>query len=259
MSAKSKFIVCALFTTVCGSALATERKGIDKPFLSEIQRMTVQPTPGYLPAGCIKGTKNPSCFGAATRPVNGRSSLSASDDLAINAPNVLVTMYVKEISNAAVSNGGFDPEDPKDVGNKWIRWDTASPEADVQSEYGAELVIPNPGITNDYTTFYNPVYGIGIYQALIYGACDSLSSFDLTHTVRISDHLDNADWGFYEATDTDTIDSTGFYNMSYSVVATEDEDGDKTPDQTGGENNGGVSNIHITGTVNVTCTAASSL
>lgn len=259
MLTKSNLIVLAVSTTMIGSAYAVERKLFQDPFLTKVQGQALQPTPGYLPAGCVTQSNDEACLKLAGGTNNAPGGISASGNLGIYAPNVLVTLYVREIFNEGIANGGFDPEDPEDIGNKWIRWDTISPEADVQSEYGSELVIPNPGTTTDYTNFYNPVYGIGIYQALIYDACETLNSFDLTHTVRISDHLDDADWGYYEATDTDTIDDTGFYNMSYTVVATEDEDGDKLMDASGGEDNAGVSNIHVTGTVNVTCTAENSL
>jgi hypothetical protein len=144
-------------------------------------------------------------------------------------PNVRVTIVIQEMSNTAVANGGID--DP----SASLTWATTSPAAS-DEEGGPYLVgLPTPG---------PPVFSqILIYDALVNDACESFSPFPIDHLVSIMDA--DGEIGAFHGVDNSTVDATGFYNIHYTIRATNAA--------------GAVSDIHFSGKVSATCSGADSL
>ncbi|MGI9285789.1 MAG: hypothetical protein ACR2P1_10400 [Pseudomonadales bacterium] len=154
------------------------------------------------------------------------------DDITTGYKNVRVSMYISSISNTAVEGGGVDPGD-----DGFVWWDTSSVEADEENGGPYAWTLPGPGETYDNFGPHEGFFGARIYDALVFGACGSLTSFDIGHNAELKDG--GSQIGLFQAADHSTIDSTGYYNVDYTVTA---EDG-----------TGGVSNFRFKGKLNVLC------
>jgi len=150
-----------------------------------------------------------------------------------NLPNVRVSFVVQQISHEAVTGGGVLGDD---VAGDIVTWTTHSPAASVElgGPYGWGL--PRAGETWSDTS-------LTVYDALVFGACGTFSSFPVAHTAIASDAL--VEVGRFEGADNTTLTHTGFYNMSYTITAQDTA--------------GRVSKFVFSGKVNVTCSAANSL
>ena len=71
----------------------------------------------------------------------------------------------------------------------------------------------------------------------MFGACGSLTSFDIGHNAKLEDGA--AQIALFQAADSSTINSTGYYNVDYSVTAADGA--------------GGVSDFRFKGKLNVLC------
>jgi hypothetical protein len=155
-----------------------------------------------------------------------------------NYRNVRVSIYVEEISNEVVANGGADIP----LGG-FINWLTSGSAADVESGGPYQWTLPGPGQT--YSAFgpHGGPSGLLIYDALVFNACGAFASFPVEHEATVTES--GTVVGSFDGTDNSTIDSTGYYNMSYTIRA---KDGD-----------GGVSDFRIEGKVAAICSGQNSL
>ncbi len=166
------------------------------------------------------------------------------DDLPLTShlPNVRVTMYIQSISNQAIDNGGVKGHMADAL--QLVTWETDGPESDVQKGGPYAWSLPAPGETFETAggAHAGPL-GLRVYDALVYNACDNLTSFDMEHDATIDEG--GTELGAFSGTDSSTIGSTGYYNAAYTVRAT---DGD-----------GGVSDFRFEGKVNVICSGLNAL
>jgi hypothetical protein len=162
------------------------------------------------------------------------------DDVGYNYRNVRVSFYVEEIRNEIVANGGADIAD---VG--FVNWQTNSSEP--LAESGGPFAWPAPGPGQTYSDFghYASPSGLLIYDALVFNACGSFASFPVEHEATVTETWGGTILGSFAETDNSTIDSTGYYNLSYTIRA-EDSDG-------------GVSDFRIEGVVAAICSGQNSL
>ncbi len=160
------------------------------------------------------------------------------ENFGYNYRNVRVSFYVDEISNEIVANGGADV-----VNTGFVSWLTSSSEADLENGGPYGWTLPGPGQTySDFGPHGGPS-GLLIYDALVFNACGAFASFPVDHEATVTES--GATIGSFAGTDNSTIDSTGYYNLRYTIRA---EDGD-----------GGVSDFHIEGKVAAICSGQSSL
>jgi hypothetical protein len=158
--------------------------------------------------------------------------------LKADLPNVRVTMVVQGIVNEVVANGGVDPD--QDILLWWATINTGTVPVFPLVESGtAATALPEPG-----ETAYEGD-NLVMYDAIVYGACESLSAFRIDHTASIKEGgAFGVELGAFHGVDNSTLDSTGFYNFRYTVRAKVDS---------------GVSDFHVFGKVNLTCSGANSL
>ena len=148
---------------------------------------------------------------------------------------------VQDISNEVVAGGGVETTGAETAFVSWVTTSTAA-DVEVGGPFGWSL--PGPGETWLDISHFGGGGGLLIYDALVTDACGDFSSFPVQHTATI-ERLNGDDLGQFQGTDNSTLDSTGFYNLNYTVRA---DDG-----------NGGVSDFHFSGKVNVTCSGLNSL
>jgi hypothetical protein len=164
------------------------------------------------------------------------------DDWGNNYRNVRVSFYVTAISNEIVANGGVEVERLV-----LLRWLTSSPAADVQHSGPFDFIVPAPGESLSDLGMYpgngNPS-GLLIYDALVFDACGAFASFPVDHEATVLETAPEESLGSFMGTDNSTIDSTGYYNLSYRIRA---------------ESDGGVSDFHIEGKVAAICSGQNSL
>ncbi len=158
-----------------------------------------------------------------------------------NLPHVRVSFYIQEISNQIIANGGVETDIVN--GLEYINWLTTGTDSDVENGGPYGWTLPGPGQTfNNFGPHGGPS-GLLIYDALVFNACGSLSSFpvELESTVTES----GAVIGTFSGVDNSTIHSTGYYNLNYTIRAT---DGD-----------GAVSDFQFKGKANVICSGLNTL
>lgn len=157
---------------------------------------------------------------------------AAIDDITTGYKNVRVTMYISSISNTAVEGGGFDPG-----GNGFVWWDTSSVEADEEDGGPYAWTLPGPGETYDSFGPHEGFFGAQVYDALVFDACGSLTSFDIGHAAQLTDGASPV--AQFNAVDNSTINLTGYYNVDYTITA--------------GDGAGGASDFRFKGKLNVLC------
>lgn len=148
-------------------------------------------------------------------------------------PNVRVTFFMQEIENEVIADEGVDT----DLG-PYVHWITTGTEADVENGFGYISPLPGPGGMENFGGD-----SLMIYDALVFNACGSFSSFPVTHQSELFEDGDIT-LGLFIAFNDSTIDSTGFYNLKYTVRA---------------NNPNGVSDFHFSGKASVTCSALNAL
>lgn len=158
-----------------------------------------------------------------------------------NLPNVRVSFFIQEISNEIIANGGVETA-PGDF--EFVEWLTTGSEADEENGGPFGWSLPGPGDTyNNFGAPHAGPFGLMVYDALVLGACESLTSFDVQHEATIMEA--GADIGSFVGVDNSTIDSTGYYNLNYTVRATDSD--------------GGVSDFHFSGKAHVLCSGLNTL
>jgi hypothetical protein len=120
-----------------------------------------------------------------------------------------------------------------------FRWETTGSAADL--EITDVSIDAKSAVVGTWTLSDTAV----IYDALIFGACESLNSFPVDHYAFLD--WDGVPIGAFHGVDNSTIDSTGFYTFKYDVPASV------------GAFDMDASIFTLSGTVNVTCTGLSSL
>lgn len=159
-------------------------------------------------------------------------------DFGYDYKNVRVSFYVDEISNEIVANGGADV-----ASSGLVRWLTTGSMADVENGGPYGWTLPGPGQTYSEFGPHGSPSGLLIYDALVFNACGSFSSFPVDHEATATES--GATIGSFMGTDNSTIDSTGYYNLSYTIRAE--------------DSSGGVSDFRIEGKVAAICSGQNSL
>ena len=121
----------------------------------------------------------------------------------------------------------------------FVEWLTTSSAASVEHGGPYGYTLPPPGVTWDGDDLYHTL----IYDALVFNACESFSTFPVQHDASIEDNGNEI--GAFHGVDASTLDHTGYYNFSYTAQAT--------------GMNGKISNFHFSGKVNVTCSGLNAL
>jgi hypothetical protein len=223
----SRIAVVAALSTGAAAAFAGDLPVLARQptgFISPLTLRFVQPEDDpHQPALCQTLRCPP------TLVYGGQSGGLPTIDPAFKAdlPNVRVSIVIQEVSHLPVADGFVSDE------VNLITWETHSDAASVQKGGPFHIVPPGSGQTWNVSFL--------VYDALVYGACDTFSSFPITHTATVSAGGTAA--GVFEGTDNTTLDSTGFYNVSYFVVA----------------DHGGMSHFTFSGKVTVTCSGAYAL
>lgn len=170
---------------------------------------------------------------------NGNGGLPTVDPVFQgDVPHVLVSFVLQKIEVT-----GSAPFEPHQI--DWpLIWDTHSPAASQENSH-AGYWIEGAEELDENGYFHNPLL---IYSALILDACDSFSSFPVTHETHVEhselqDHL-------FSATDNTTLDATGFYTFDYTFRV-ETNYPIRVPNY--------YSDVHLSGKVNVTCTSLAEL
>ena len=154
------------------------------------------------------------------------------DDITSGYKNVRVSMYINSISNTAVEGGGVDAGI-----DGFVWWNTSSADADEEDAGPYAWTLPGPGETFDNFGPHDVFFGMRVYDALVVGACGGLTSFDIGHSAEIEDG--GSQVALFKAADNSTINSTGYYNVDYSVTVADGA--------------GGVSDFRFRGKLNVLC------
>jgi hypothetical protein len=233
-------LVAALASTLLGQTSGTQPVVTQGgTFLTPLPpRFTIHPGEAGYPKGICRERSFLRCpavlvFGGA----NG--GLPTIDPrFKVYAPNVRVSMILEKVVNEVAGHGGIEPFQGIAMD---LRWETTSSAADLELPYvaiGANSAVPGTW------TLPNPVV---IYDALVFGACETLNSFPV-------DHFAFVDWnvvpiGAFHGVDNSTIDSTGFYTFKYNIPAQLDN----------GSGDLDASIFTLSGKVNVTCTGLNSL
>ena len=158
-----------------------------------------------------------------------------------NLPHVRVSFFIQEISNQVIANGGVETDSADDW--EFVNWTTTGADADIENSGPYGWSLPAPGQTYDSFGPHGGSSGLMIYDALVFNACGSLSSFPVEHEGIVTES--GAVIGSFSDTDNSTINSTGYYNLNYTVRAT--------------DNDGGVSDVHFSGKADVICSGLNSL
>jgi hypothetical protein len=237
-------VTCALSAVSSKAADAQADLGLQArtpttAFLQPLElKLVLRPGDSRLPQFCVTSgrVKCPPVVSGGGIP----GGAWMPSDFGYNYRNVRVSFYVNEISNEIVANGGADVTD---LG--FVNWQTNSSEALLES--GGPFMWPAPGPGQTYSDFshYGSPSGLLIYDALVFNACGSFASFPVEHEATVTETYEGTIVGSFAGTDNSTIDSTGYYNLSYTIRA---EDGD-----------GGVSDFRIEGVVAAICSGQNSL
>jgi hypothetical protein len=142
-----------------------------------------------------------------------------------NLPNVRVSFVIDHVFHEAVAGGGVELE--------IAEYETHGAAASDENGGPYQVWVPPAGESTTGSTL--------IYDALVFGACNAFAAFPVTHVTTVGNE---SVLGSFEGTDNHTLDSTGFYHLSYTVEA---QDGDR------------ISHVHFSGKASVTCTAANAL
>ena len=122
-----------------------------------------------VPSNCRVADARPCSSTAGLRAAVCRRSNPA---FKANLPNVRVSFVLQAIANDIVANGGVNG-DPF----TFVEWLTTSSAASVEHGGPYGYILPPPGVTWDGDDLYHMV----IYDALVFNACESFSSFPVEH------------------------------------------------------------------------------
>ena len=231
-------LVAALASTVLGQTSGTQPVVTQGgTFLTPLPpRLTIRPGEAGYPKDICRERSFLRC--PAVLVFGGASGGLPTIDPAFKAylPNVRVTMVLEKVVNEEVGvHGAIEPANAVTMD---LRWETTGSGAGLEiTDWSIDAKSAAPGTW----TLSKPAI---IYDALVFGACETLNSFPV-------DHYAFLDWngvpiGAFHGVDNSTIDSTGFYTFKYSIPAQEEQFYD-------------ASIFTLSGKVNVTCTGLNSL
>ncbi len=229
-------------TLIGFSAQATEYRKTSETFIKPLKLEVISADSRLIhPEFCNKLSSRTRCPDIVSNDGASGGVLLPDPWVGTGYKNVRVSVYVSDITNTVVDNGGVETELDDDF--EFIEWYTTSPEADLENTGPYGWSLPGPGQTYDQFGPHGSASGLRVYDALVLGACGSLSSFDISHDADISEDALNI--GSFSASDNSTINNTGYYNMEYIVRASDSD--------------GGVSDFVVRGEVHVLCTGLNSL
>jgi len=156
------------------------------------------------------------------------------------AQNLRVRVFVQEIENDAVSNGGVQFPNGS---FKFVHWETTGSGADIENGGPYGWAVPNPGQTYDEFGSHGTSSGMMVYDAIVFDGCGSFGTFPLQHESRVSES--GFSIGSFTGTDYSTLDANGQYDMSYHYRVT--------------DSTGSTSDISVRGKVTVGCTGENAL
>lgn len=237
LSVASVLSAASSMTADAQSDLGLQARTPTKPFLQPLElNLVLRSGDTRLPQFCARSSQVPCPPIVSSGGIPG--GVWMPGDFGYNYRNVSVSFYVQEIRNEIVANGGADV-----VSTGLVSWLTTGSAADVQNSGPYGWSLPGPGQTYPQFGPHGGPSGLLIYDALVFDACGSFASFPVEHEATVDES--GAAIGSFAGTDNSTIDSTGYYNLSYTIRA-EDSDG-------------GVSVFHIEGKVAAICSGQSSL
>lgn len=201
-------------------------------------RFTLSPDDPLRPQFCARLSDHTQCPPIVSNGgVAGGGIPTIEPVFKTNLPNVRVSFFIQEITNQVITNGGVETTGVGDF--IFVNWTTTGTQADVENGGPYGWTLPGPGQTYDEFDPHGGSNGLLIYDALVIGACGSFSSFPVEHNSKVTEVGDEI--GLFLGIDNSTINSTGYYNLNYTVSATDGV--------------GGVSDFHFSGIVSVTCSA----
>jgi hypothetical protein len=224
MNIKSASKIALIVALSLGATVAVADKRAT--FISPLELQLIPANDPYRPQVCQK-LNCPTILGYGGR--SGVRTPVIDPAFKADLPNVRVSFFVQQISHDVIAGGGID------AGSAILTWYTDGSAASDQAGGPYNILLIAAGETW--------VADILIYDALVLGACNTFSSFPVTHTATVT--MNGVEIGSFEGADNSTIDSTGFYNLSYTIEAADGA--------------GGVSQFHVSGKVTATCSAAGSL
>jgi len=242
----SGLLLLALSPNVVTQARAGSEKDLKArrtEFLKPLNpQFILSPNDPLLPQFCARSERCPPIV--SNGGVGGGGIPQLELDLKARLPNVRVSFLIQEISHDVVVKPGVAVP----AFNRHVNWHTTGPESDAENGGvevgelgdGSQWSLPLPGAFLTYS-------GLLIYDALVFGACESLTSFDVQHEATIVEFIESQHvaLGSFVGVDNTTIDSTGYYNLNYTVRAT--------------DSNGGVSDFHFSGKADVICSGLDAL
>ena len=216
--------------------LGLQARTPERAFLQPVELKLVVRSDRLLPQFCAKSSRT------TCPPIVSGGGIPGGawtpGDFGYDYRNVRVSFYVQEISNEIVANGGADV-----ASSGLVRWLTTGSTADVENGGPYHWTLPGPGQTYSEFGPHGSPSGLLIYDALVFNACGSFTSFPVDHEATATEA--GATIGSFMGTDNSTIDSTGYYNLSYTIRAE--------------DSSGGVSDFRIVGKVAAICSGQNSL
>ena len=168
-------------------------------------------------------------------------------------PHVRVTFVLERLYNEILEGSGVNLDDIEPV----FEVLTSSSAASVQNgsyEFDSNLPPGQDWVLTDKA--WLPAGGLVLYDALIFNACETFSSFPVEHSVSVVDMTATyGTWTAFHGVDVSTLSSLGFYSFQYKLRV--GIYGGPAPG--GGQYRDKISDIHFFGKVNVTCTGLDSL
>jgi hypothetical protein len=233
--------VAVVLTTVLASAASGQTSGTrpvltqeGRTFLTPLpSRFVIQPgEPGY-PREVCRGLSNARCPAVLAFGGTGGGLPTIDPAFTAHVPNVRVSFALHQIVNEVVEDPGAGVHE-----GLFLFVKTHGSAASVE-RYAWEFNLTTP--PNGTTNFEKPPL---IYDALVFGVCESLASFPIDHEANIGPGNGTYIGSFYGVDDS-TLSSTGFYTFNYSIPAQSTV--------------AGASLYHLSGTVSVTCSGLDAL
>jgi hypothetical protein len=193
-------------------------------FLSPLRLQLVLPKDDPREPDFCRAVRCPPMLAYGAGAVGGLPILDPA--FTANLPNVRVSFVIDHVFHEAIAGGGVELDGAE--------YETHGAAANDENGGPYVVWVPPAGESTGGSML--------IYDALVIGACNAFTAFPVTHVTTVGNNGDPV--ALFEGTDNHTLDSTGFYNLSYTVEA---QDGER------------VSHVHFSGKASVICTAANAL
>ena len=227
-------LTTALASVAFGQTSSTVVTNEGRTFLTPLpSRFVIQPGESGYPRDLCRGLSNARCPAVLAFGGAGGGLPTIDPAFTAHVPNVRVSFALHRIVNEVVEDPGAGVHE-----GLFLFMKTYGSAASVERYSWSFNVTTAP---NDTTNFAEPPL---IYDALVFGACESLASFPITHEANIGPGNGTYIGSFYGVDDT-TLNSTGFYTFNYSIPAQSTV--------------AGASIYHLSGTVSVTCSGLNAL